>query len=297
MRFPIPLLAAALALAGCGTDDDGGSGSLVLTLSGEDAAVTGFPVPGEPELAFADGWSVRFEKYLVAIGRVRVAGADGGKALQDDEIVVVDLTKGEQQLFRFDDLPARRWERFGYDILPPTSETRVVGAIAGPDVARMVAGRFNYWIEGTATKGDETRTFAWGIAAPTRNDDCVDSADGKPGVVIRNNATATYQITLHLDHLFYDRLGSHEGVKMRFEAIAAVAQDGVIAWEDLGQQRLASLVDTAGEPLRDEEGELLVYNPESVPLADRTLQHYLLAASISQGRFHGEGTCINRTLE
>jgi hypothetical protein len=237
-------------------------------LSGEEAAQTGFPVPGVPELQFADGWSVQFDKYLVGLGNVRVAGADGEQALRDGETVVADLTAGEQEIFRFDGLGARRWERFGYDIVAPGADTRVMGGVEDADVQRMADGGFNYWIEGTATKGAETVQFAWGLAAPTRNDDCINSADDSRGVVVRNNATAAYQITLHLDHLFYDRLGAHEGVQMRFEAIAAVAgDDGSIAWDELAAQRLASLEDAAGAPLRDEEGALLVYDPESVPLS------------------------------
>ncbi len=296
-RFVMVGAAALVGLAACGTEDEGGSGSLALSLSGEEAAVVGFPVPGVPELEFADGWSVKFDKYLVGVGNVRVAGADGERALQDDEVVVADLTAGEQDIFRFDGLGARRWERFGYDVVVPSVEARRVGAVGEADVQRMIDGGFNYWIEGTATKGEETVQFAWGLAAPTRNDDCVNSADDTPGIVVRNNATAAYQITLHLDHLFYDRLGAHDGVQMRFAAIAAVAgEDGSIAWEDLATQRLASLRNAAGDPLLDEEGALLVYDPESVQLAEPTLQHYLLAASISQGRFNGEGTCVNRTM-
>ncbi|WP_373048820.1 hypothetical protein [Vulgatibacter sp.] len=286
----------ALSLAACGTEDEGGSGELMLSLSGEEAAQTGFPVPGSDELVFADGWSVRFEKYLVGIGRVRVAGADGNGAVADDEVVVADLTAGEQEVFRFEGLGARRWERFGYDIVAPTATARAVGTVDAADVQRMIDGGFNYWIEGTASRGDVHITFAWGLAAPTANDDCVNSADDSPGVVVRNNGTAAYQITLHLDHLFYDTLGSHAGVELRFDAIAAVADDGVVAWEDLTAQRLADLRDTSGGPLLDEQGNRIVYDPESVPLGDANLQAYLLAASRSQGRFNGEGTCVNRGL-
>lgn len=289
---------AVVALAGCGAEDEGGSGSLVLSLSGEEAAQFGFPVPGVPELQFADGWAVHFDKYLVGIGNVRVAGADGERALADGGSVLVDLTAGEQEIFRFDGLGARRWERFGYDILVPGESTRRIGGIADEDARRMSEGGYNYWIEGTATRGEETVRFAWGLSAPTHNDDCINSADDSPGVVVRNNAAAAYQITLHLDHLFYDRLGSHEGVKMRFSPLAAVAgDDGSIEWADLSSQRLASLRDADGQPLRDETGALLIYDPESVPLADADLQNYLLAASVSQGRFNGEGTCVNRTMK
>lgn len=289
----------ALAVAACGTEDAGGRGALSLTISGEEAAEVGFPVPGVEELAFADGWSVRFDKYLVGVGRVRVASADGAVAHVDDEVVVVDLTAGEQPIFRFEDLPARRWDDFGYDVLAPHAGARRVGAVSDEDLQRMVEGGFNYWIEGEATKGERRVTFRWGIAAPTRNDRCENAADGTDGVVVRNNATAAYQITLHLDHLFYDRLGSHDdGARMRFEAIAAVAdEDGAIPWEALAAQRIDDLRDATGASLRDEDGEVLRYDPAGIPGADGSLQAYLRAASRSQGRFNGEGVCRNRALD
>lgn len=297
MKRVLSWMAAGVALIACGGETEGGSGSLVLTLSGEEAAQTGFPVPGSPELRFADGWAVHFDKYLVGVGNVRVAGAEGEVALADTGSVVVDLTAGETEVFRFDGLGARRWERFGYDILVPRADSRAIG-VSEADVRRMIDGGYNYWIEGTATRDGTTLRFAWGLSAPTRNDDCVNSADDSPGVVVRNHGLAAYQITLHLDHLFYDRLGSHDGVKMRFAAIAAVAGgDGAIAWDALASQRLASLRDGDGQPLRGEDGALLVYDPESVPLADANLQQYLLAASVSQGRFNGEGVCVNRTMK
>ena len=183
-------LALVLGAAACGTDEDGGRGNLQLSLSGEEAAEVGFPVPGSEELRFADGWSVRFDKYLVGIGNVRVAGGDGSVAVQDDEVIVTDLTAGEQAIFRFEGLGARRWDRFGYDILAPDAGARSVGTVAEADLQRMVDGGYNYWIEGIAEKDGDAVSFAWGIAAPMHNDDCVNSADGSPGVVIRNNATA-----------------------------------------------------------------------------------------------------------
>lgn len=291
-------VAAAIVVAACGTEDDGGRGTLALSVSGEDAAEVGFPVPGVEELVFADGWSVRFDKYLIGLGRVRVASSDGAVGVEDDEIVVVDLTAGEQQVFTFEEVPARRWDDFGYDILPPTASARVVGGVAEADVQRMIDGGFNYWIEGVATRGERSRRFAWGLAAPTRNDRCVNASDGTPGVVVRNNATAPYQITLHLDHLFYDRLGAHDGASMRFEAIAAAADDqGVIHWEDLADRRLSMLVDTEGNPIVAEAGAPPLYDTAGVPGADENLQAYLLAASRSQGRFHGEGECRNRSID
>lgn len=288
----------ALAFAvGCGDDDQaGGKGSLTLTLSGEEAAEVGYPV--DEDLAFADGWTMKFDKYLVSLGNVRVAGADGKTAIADDRKVVADLTEGEADLFVIENLPARRWERFGYDILAPDANALRIGRVSETDVQRMIDENLNYLIVGTATKGDRVVHFDWGLSAPTRNDDCIDGS--KPGVVIRNNAANPYQITLHLDHLFYDRLGDHEGEKMRFEPIAAMAVENGDRWEipfeRLAEQDWADPRDADGAPIVDGEGNRVEYwipNGMALHGGEDNLKGYLLTASKSKGRFNGEGACTN----
>ena len=286
---------AAATLLSCG-DGEGGKGSVSFRISGEDAAHTGYPVPGETDLAFADGWTLRFDKYLVSVGNLRLEGADGAKGWARAESAIVDLVQGEPEVFRADDVEARRWERFSYEILPAAEGAKRIG-VSEADARRMIDGGFNYLIDGTATKEGVPYRFSWGLKNPTRNRDCVDSQDGTPGVVVRNNAVAEYAITLHLDHLFYDHLGDHADAKMRFDAIAAVARqvDGAwtIGFDELEDQRLADLRDANGGPLLGEHGERLIYDPHNVPLEDPNLRAYLLAASKSQGRFNGEGVCIN----
>ncbi|HWV36866.1 MAG TPA: hypothetical protein VN033_00120 [Vulgatibacter sp.] len=293
MRHFLPIVGLALAAA-CGDAD--GEGSIVFRISGEEAAHTGYPVPGDPDLAFVDGWTLRFDKYLVSVGNLRLEGADGETGWAGKDSAIVDLVAGEPEVFRIDGVAARRWERFSYEILPASAAAGRIG-VSNADAQRMIAGGFNYLIEGTATKEGRDFRFSWGIANPTRNRDCIDGQDGSPGVVIRNNSVSRYAITLHLDHLFYDHLGDHDDADMRFDAIAAVARevDGVltIAFDDLEAQRLADLRDANGGPLLDEHGARIVYDPFSVPLDDPNLRSYLLAASRSQGRFNGEGFCAN----
>lgn len=292
------MFALSLILAACGGEEEAGAGDLTLAISGEEAAETGFPVPGSAELKFADGWELEFSRYLVGIGNVWIEGADGEVAVESDDTVLIDLTRSNGEIaYRFEALPARRWERFGYDIVAPTESTRSIGAIEDADRRRMIDGGYNYLVEGIARKDGVEHAFSWGLANPTRNRDCVNGADDTPGVVIRNNATAAYQITLHLDHLFYDRLGAHDGAGMRFEPIGAMWQDQagrrVIAFESLAEQWLADFRDHDGGPLLDGEGARVTYDPGNVPVEPRHLQAYLLAAARSQGRFNGEGTCVN----
>lgn len=301
MAHSLPITLGLMLLFSCGDAEEDGVGSLSLRISGEEAALVGFPVPEEPALAFADGWSLKFERYLVSVGNVRLEDEAGSVGLAGSDTVIVDLTRSASQLvFEFDDLGAKRWERFSYDILPARTDARTVGEIPEKLVQRMIDEKLNYLIEGMAKKEDRELRFSWGLRNPTRNSECINSVDDTPGIVIRKNTVAEYEITLHLDHLFYDTLGDHDGVDMRFEAIAAVAEEGAEGWvipfEKLKSQRLADLKDVEGNPLLDEEGAPLVYEPGSVPLEEPTLFHYLLAAAKSQGRFNGEGYCKNTDL-
>jgi hypothetical protein len=56
------------------------------------------------------------------------------------------------------------------------------------------------------------------------------------------------------------------------------------------------LQDPDGEPLLDEEGEPLVYDPGAIPLADKNLREFLLAASASQAHLNGLGLCSVQRL-
>lgn len=63
------LTALAPAIACSSADDDHGSPNLTVTISGEGAALTGFPFPGTSpnDPTFVDGWDIRFERILVTV--------------------------------------------------------------------------------------------------------------------------------------------------------------------------------------------------------------------------------------
>lgn len=284
-------LACVSLMVACANESDG-AGSVAIRVSGEGAAKSGYPyVKNGVDIRFADGWSVRFSKYLVSVGQLRLASADDAVAFESREVFVADLHAGDPVIHTAANIDARRWERLSFRVVPPPADAKVVGAVAADDVTRMQAGGFNYWIEGTAEKDGRSVAFAWGLANPTRATNCSNGVDGTEGLVVRNNATVEAEITFHLDHLFWDTLGT-EVAKLRFEAIAATAgPDGAIRFEDLGKQSLSDLRDQKGDPLRDDAGARLVYNPGSVPLPDQTLQAFMLAASAGQVHLNGLGLC------
>jgi hypothetical protein len=292
------LAATSIGCSDSGDETAAGSGSLTLVATGEDGAKDGFPFEEDGEsVAFADDWTVSFSKVLVSLGNITLEGDDGKVALSSDEHYLVDLHAGDPELGTFDGLGARRWERLSYEVLPAAAGMTNVSGVPSADVKAMTDEGYNYWLEGTAEKGDASFTFAWGFKNPTSNSNCTNGSDDTQGVIIRDNATTEAELTFHLDHVFWSTLGTEEA-ELRFEAVAAAGrEDGDISWEDLEAQQLASLVGLDGEPLLDEEGEPIVYNPGSVPLASQNLASFILASSSSMGHLNGEGLCTVAALK
>ena len=292
LAFSLAMASAALLTIGCGGDEAAQLGSLHVHISGEEAAKTGFPFEEDGvKIEFADGYTLSFSKVLVSFGSIGLRGAEGDVGVASTDSFVADLHAGDPEVATFEDLPARRWEKFGFELKAPDAKTKVLGTVAAADVQTMVDGGFNYWIEGSATKANETYTFVWGLKNPTRNVDCTNGLDGTAGLVIRENATSDAEITIHMDHFFWDTLGS-EGASLRFEAIAGAAgADKMIQFDELASQNLADLKAVGGMPLVDASGNPVVYNPGSVPLAKQDLRSFVLAASAGMGHLNGEGLC------
>ncbi|WP_433927197.1 hypothetical protein AB3662_29400 [Sorangium cellulosum] len=291
------MIAVLSGLLGCAGGESGSDqGALALRVSGEEAAKKGYPLmKNGHELAFVDGWTVTFDKFIVSLGDIELRGADGVEAFKDESVYVADLRRGDPIIPVYEGLDARRWERFGLKILPATLDAVNLNGVSQADIERMASNGYNYWIEGAATKGD-TYTFSWGLVNPTRNSNCTNGLDGTDGFVVKSHAATEAELTVHVDHIFWDTLGS-EVADLRFDAMAAAAgADEHIDFEELDAQRLSDLMDPGGGPLLDESGAPIVYNPGSIPLEARTLKHFVLAASASQLHINGLGLCTVSAL-
>ena len=285
-------LVSALSI-GCGSETDSvGTGALAVRITGEDAAKTGFPVEEEGEsIAFVDGWTVQFSKVLVALGAIDLRSSDGTVAVESKDRYVADLHAGDASLPVFEGLDAKRWDKFSYEIASPDANAKPIGNVAQSDIQAMTDGKFNYWLEGTATKGADTYSFKWGLQSSTKNANCTNGLDDTGGIVIRSNATAEAEVTIHLEHIFWDSLGS-EDASLRFDAIAAAAgADKEITTAEIATQNLSDLKGLDGMPLVDDMGKPIVYNPGSVPLASQDLLSFIQASAASMGHLNGEGLC------
>jgi hypothetical protein len=262
-----------------------GEGEVRVKVSGEEAARRGYAAG-----VLEDGWTIRFDKYLVSLGDFALTSAGGERRVMEGE-VVVDLQKGEVELGRMEGLPAGRWG-VGFRVGPPgEGAARPDGYVSEEDAERMKENGYAYWLEGEAVKPQVgTYRFQLGLPLESRMEACTNGADGKLGVVVPEGSAATAEITVHVEHLFYDRLGTHRGVKMRFEAFAAAADGNrLITLERLATQDLLDLRGVDGGELRDAEGRLVVYEPGAY--AVRTLKDFVLQSVVDQAHLNGGGVC------
>jgi hypothetical protein len=278
------------AFTACG-DGDGASGvgELRIEISGEEASREGYPVgSGDDEIAFIDGWTLEFTKVLVSLTDFTLRTSDGDDAELDAEAVVADLHLGEPRLWSFEGVPARRWDRVGYRYAPPTAGARKANEVDDADLERMADEGYSLLIAATAKKDGRSVELEYGFAFRVDMTECVNGQDETDGVVVANNAVNQAQITVHLDHLFFDSYASDEA-NLRFDPMAAVAPaSGPLTLGDLSSQsNLSDMKDAAGAPLD------IAYDPGSafVPVP-RNLEDYVMAAATTTGHWNGEGHCV-----
>lgn len=268
-------LACPLALTACG-----GSGTLSLTTYGEDFIEVGMPAASEadPE-GVVDGWSIKYDSFLVVLSDVWLE--EGGvEVVGRPEARVFDLTRpGPHAVADFDAVPSGTYPSLTASIRPAAPTAGNADAAA---VTRMREAGWSVYAEGRATRGADSKAFAWGFDTATRYYDCVD-ADDKPGVVVPNGGAARAQLTIHGDHLFFDDLQSADAV-LRFDAIADADADadGVVTLAELAEVELSQL-----PPDRYGTG------------GDSRLQDlaaFVTAQTRSLLHFQGEGHCQTQAL-
>jgi hypothetical protein len=279
---------------GCDSaSNTGSSGEVTVDLSGEEASVQGYPVgTGDSEIAFVDGFTLEFDKVLVSLEHFELRGSDGSDANLDADAVVADLHLGEPEAWVFEDVPSRRWDDVRFLMAPPTADSRAIDEVSSEDLQTMIDGGYSMWIAGTASDGSDTYPFDLRFDdLRVQSEACQNGVDETDGLVVPNNAIVNAQVTIHLDHMFFDTFASDDG-RLRFEPWAAAAgEDGIITLEDLETQPLADLRDRNGDPLVDGEGNPVVYDPGPLLLPANNLGQYVHAAATTMGHFNGEGHC------
>lgn len=266
-----------LALGAC-DDDDNGRGAVAFSTWGEELIEKEIPAT-EVE----DGWTIRYRKFLVVLGGIRVADARGELAAEMQGSKLFDMTKpGVKAVVTFPALEEKHWEHVSYEIRPADAQTELAGA-TDADKALMTSSGYSIYVEGEATKGAAKKTYTWGFKTKTLYDRCEGELAGKttPGVVVTNGGTDQPQITIHGDHLYYDDLQSPDA-KVRFDNIASADanDDGEITLAELASIKLAAIPKERG-----------AYGTGSASGVN-DLGAFVAALSRTVGHFRGEGECF-----
>ncbi|MEW6431260.1 MAG: hypothetical protein AB1730_07095 [Myxococcota bacterium] len=270
-------LMVLLLAAGCGP----GVGTLSVTTWGEAYIEDGIPVDSAQVTGFVDGWTVKYERFLVVLGEFSLAKKTGEQGPKQQAAGIVNLVKpGPVELFSWKDVPAAKWDRVSYGIGPAKSSATGIGAIDASDVERMKTGGLAVYVEGSATKNGTSKRFAWGFANDTLYDECT-NMDYGDGVTIPTGGQEVVQLTIHGDHFFYDDLESPEA-KLRFQALADADADadGAITLDELAAVQLTSL------PL----GQYGTGSAGSV----KSLKDFIGALVRTIGHYRGEGECVSK---
>lgn len=208
---------AAFSL-GCGSSSTGGSdsGNLSVVLAAEETISDGLEA-GSGDENILDGFDVRFDRYIVAIGNVAMSQVGGANPQSSSVLAVADFTSlpsTQPELTAFNGIPTGQYTSFGFETPPPSDGVLNVNDVASEDIDAMVANGWSYIIEGTITQVSDgsTKSFLIEADVPTVYTDC--ALDGmEPGVNVAGNSSV--DITLHGDHIFFNGFPGEEGNVMR----------------------------------------------------------------------------------
>lgn len=247
-----------------------------FTTWGEEYIEDKLPAQMGTSNGFADGWSVKYSKFLIVFKDITVADAKGVVASKQPGAKAFDLTKkGPVEVYSAS-IPAAKYEQVSYVIAPDANVT--AGNVDDADLALLKTRNASLIVIGTATKGAVSKTFEWSFTLDTQYLDCEKAEMGGKGVVLPVGNTTTVQLTVHGDHFFYDDLQSPD-TKLRFEAIANadVNADNKVTLDELAAVSLTTL------PANQ-------YGTGSVSNV-KTLRDFVTALSRTVGHYEGEGEC------
>lgn len=282
--------ALALSTAACGSSDptgSGGAGTLSFTTWGEEYIEDAIPVDPGDGSGFVDGWTVRYDKFLVNFQNIVVADARGDMAASLQSSTLFDNTlPGVKTIIEFEAVPAKAWDRISYEIAPVTASTELAEGVPEADKALMLTGGYSLYVSATASKGEVEKRFAWGFAIGTRYEECRAEQDGREeaGVIVTNNGRLEAQLTTHGDHLFYDRLQASSD-----PAIATSLRFDTLAEADADADGEITLAELEAKPL-----DVRLYDPSGLGAVN--FGQFVTSLARTVGHFRGEGECTVRGL-
>ena len=309
------MVCVGLSVAGCGSEDEAGSGSLTVLLESEDVIVEGLE-PGDGTENIRDGWAVGFDKYIITIGDIDVHfSTDESVEAEAGDVFVVDLTQVPSaglSLWTLDGLREGRWE-FNYATPGAGDGSTRHESVVQADYDEMVANDWTYLVDGVLMKADGQSCPPAALATPgsktpngntSGGNDCYDAPtvrftfgataetsfgpceiDEVPGFAISAGGTQTVAATIHGDHLFFNGFpeGDEGGITRlaQWWADCDLNLDGTVTQDELEAIAPAQL------PELDDRYQL--GGSPITPLDN--MYEYVTGQLKTQGHFQGEGEC------
>jgi hypothetical protein len=310
---------------------------IVLTdnpdMSPSDQSLTGGPV------ASARGpWAVDMTKP----GKATEIRLDGYPTPQDLELGRSPTAQPLVRLQGLDDAqafdPSLRYG-FNFDFVAATEAAKKTNldSAAAADYAEMVAKGWSVLYVGTATfKGQDCKSsdptydfdalprvvrFRFGFATPTQYINCqntdlrgraFDGEEAQRGVQVKTSGSTVAQITLHVDHPFWNTV-DHDAAELFFDQIAVAASpDGNVTLDDLAKLDFTAFKDAAGrdlpwrscvasKPPRQgtrafDSGSVAVDPAASPDTALRNYHDYVSYQQSTEGHLNADGLCAVKRL-
>lgn len=297
MRTHSLILLALTTLPAC----ELGIGAVQVFVEAEDTIPEGLqPGPGEEQVV--DGWTVRYDKFLIVIGDFAAARSDDGNdVLAGPEPIVVDLLNlpaGGLVLAEFTEVSAVRWDEVAYSLANAKPETRAAEGTDAIDRDLLADNGWSIYFAGEISKPDgqscdpagactpaATVRFAWGLAAGTRFADCAPPSGGL-GFAVPSGGTAQVKPTVHGDHWFFTNLTQGAEITER--------RAQWIADADLDRDGETTLAELKQVPAARAFPAELGYNLSGAIIPIVTAHDYLEAQARTLGDFQGEGECPTR---
>lgn len=276
-------LAAMTFSLGCTSGAGGGpagSGAISFSTWGEEYIEQGIPAS-----ELEDGWTITFSRFLVPISAVTVGDQGQVAATQAGGVLYDHVGAGVKTVTSFESLPAKAYGEVSFEIVRATAGLALDASAEQADLDQLLADGATLYIEGAATKGAESKAFAWTFSTETRYERCGGEVNGqeREGALVTNGGDDEIELTIHGDHFFYDDLQA-SAARLRFQpmADADADADGVVTLDEL------DAVDLVDIP----EGSYGTGSASDV----NTLGDFVRHLSRTLGHFRGEGECLSRAL-
>lgn len=299
---------AALFIVACGVDDRS-TATFEQTNQGASSAGDGVGVvsvtikasgldPGGAISGVGDGWTVRYDRLLVAVGDVRESAGSTPESFTDGTAYLVDLRQvpvGGASIAS-STLSQMSFEDSEFSTLIPSGKAVLLLA-SEADRDFMVDAGYSIYIEGSVTSASgrscrpddptdcvpaPTIVFSWGLAAAA-------SYSGCDGFTLGHDETAELTVTLTGDHWFRDNFAAEverSPRRAQWVADADLDRDG----------------ETTLDELKAVEASLLFSPERGYDLSDAaspiaSAYDYLAAQVRTIGIHSGNGCALSQPLE